>query len=110
VPPAGVGALQVGGPVGELDPGAAVGDRAPDRGARLAVVGELVPDVVGGRTSAVSPPCGYSSELAAFGSTQPVPVVVMAARISRWKAPVRSSSWTASAARWSGEPADRRPA
>jgi hypothetical protein len=48
MPPACVGALQVGGPVGELRPGAAVEHRAPDGGARLAAVGELVPDVVGG--------------------------------------------------------------
>ena len=48
MPPAGGGALQVGGPVGELHPSAAVVHRPPDGGARLAVVGELVPDVVGG--------------------------------------------------------------
>jgi len=59
---------------------------------------------------AVSPPCRYSIELAALGSTQPVPVVVIAPRSSRWKAPVRSSSRTASAARSSGEPAERSPA
>jgi hypothetical protein len=47
MPPGLVGPFQVGGPVGELDLGAAVVDRAPDRGAGLAAVGELVPDVVG---------------------------------------------------------------
>src|SRR5829696_890445 len=41
-------ALLVGGPVGEPHPDAAVVHRAADGGARLAVVGELVPDAVGG--------------------------------------------------------------
>ena len=40
----------------------------------------------------MSPPCRYSSELAALGSTQPVPVVVTTPRTSRSKAPVRSST------------------
>jgi hypothetical protein len=58
----------------------------------------------------MSPACRYSTDLAASGSTQPVPVVVITPRISREKAPVRSSSRTASAARASAEPADRSPA
>jgi hypothetical protein len=59
VPPGLAGPFQVGGPVGELDAGAAGVERAPDRGAGLAVVGELVPDVleaVGPLNSAPSDP------------------------------------------------------
>jgi hypothetical protein len=49
-------------------------------------------------TIAVSPPCMYSSASTVVGFTQPVPVVPVTASTSRSKAPVRSSSRTASSA------------
>lgn len=61
-------------------------------------------------TTAVSPPYMYSSGSIMFGFTQPVPVVVATTRTFRLKAPVRSSSLTASADSAAIEGADFSPA
>lgn len=60
-------------------------------------------------TSAVSPWCRYSKPVEARGLIQPVPVAVKITRYSRSKAPVRSSSATASRARSGMESAESMP-